>query len=135
MGRKTVILCVDDEANALLLRKLVLQKAGYEVATASSAREALQIVCSREVDLVLSDHLMPGATGAELARQMKAAHPQLPVVLLSGVNEIPAGAEIADMFLSKVEGPEKLCQQIAAVLGQSDSRHTDAASGNGDRQA
>lgn len=118
MARKTVILCVDDEPNALLLRKLVLQKAGYEVATASSARDAMEVVGSRPVDLVLSDHLMPGLTGAELARQMKAKHPQLPVILLSGVNEIPTGAEIADLFMSKVEGPEKLCQQIAAVLEQ-----------------
>lgn len=118
MGRKFVILCVDDENNALLLRKLVLQKAGYEVATASSAREALALVSTRPVDLVLSDHLMPEMTGAELARQMKLQHPHLPVVLLSGVNEIPTDAEAADVFLSKVEGPEKLCQEIAAVLGQ-----------------
>lgn len=121
MARKTVILCVDDEANALLLRKLVLQKAGYEVATASSAREALEVAGSRPVDLVLSDHLMPGTTGAELARDIKARHPHLPVILLSGVNEIPSGAEVADLFLSKVEGPEKMCTQVAALLNSGDN--------------
>ena len=57
---KHVILCVDDEDNPLVLRKLVLEKAGYEVATAHSADEALNILASRRIDLVLSDHLMPG---------------------------------------------------------------------------
>src|SRR5512133_3308445 len=111
-----VILCVDDEANPLELRKLVLQKAGYRVITANSGREALEILASHSVDLVLSDHLMPGITGAERAQQIKDLRLQVPVVLLSGVNEIPAGAEAATVFLSKVEGPEKLCRQIAIVL-------------------
>jgi CheY-like chemotaxis protein len=113
---KTVILCVDDEENPLVLRKLVLEKMGYKVITAASAEQALGILSTRHVDLVLSDHLMPGATGTELARQIKAAWPTLPVVLLSGVNEIPADADSADLFLSKVEGPAVLRESIAAVL-------------------
>lgn len=118
MGRKFRILCVDDEETPLVLRKFLLQKAGYEVVTASSAEEALAIANSSEVDLVLSDYLMPGTTGAELAYRFKLQHPNLPVVLLSGVNEIPTDASNADMFLSKVEGPERLCEEIAAVLSQ-----------------
>ena len=116
---KAVILCVDDEENPLVLRKLVLQKAGYEVITARSAKEALEISRSRGVDLVLTDHLMPGTTGAELARQIKLHSPATRVVLLSGVNEIPVGADAADIFLSKVEGPDSLCKKIAALLGGS----------------
>jgi CheY-like chemotaxis protein len=119
---KAVILCVDDEENPLVLRRLVLEEAGYDVITASSAAEALAIVSTRRVDLVLSDHVMPGSTGAELARQIKAAWPSLPVILLSGVNEIPAGAESADLFLSKVEGPVILCETIAAVLSDHNGR-------------
>ena len=110
------ILCVDDEENPLVLRKLLLQKAGYEVLTARSAKEAIEMARSNHVDLVLSDYLMPGTTGAELAQQVKSQFPNLPVVLLSGVNEIPSGADFADAFLSKVEGPERLCQEIATVL-------------------
>ena len=113
---RTVILCVDDEENSLLLRKLVLEKAGYEVLTATSAQEALRVTDSRNVDLILSDHLMPGMSGTELAQQVKAHFPRLPVVLISGINEIPAGAHVADAFLSKVEGPAALCKEIASVL-------------------
>jgi CheY-like chemotaxis protein len=113
---KAVILCVDDEPNSLVLRKLVLQKAGYEVITASSALLALDVLASRKVDLVLSDQLMPGQTGTELARQIKTKWPSLPVILISGVNEIPEDAGIADMFMSKVEGPVIMCKNVNDVL-------------------
>jgi len=119
---KHVILCVDDEDNPLVLRKLVLEKAGYEVATAHSAYEALNILASRRIDLVLSDHLMPVVTGAELAQEIKTRFPVIPFILISGVNDVPLNADSADAFLSKVEGPDKLCRQVAAVLsGQSSS--------------
>jgi CheY-like chemotaxis protein len=117
MGQhKAVILCVDDEANPLALRKLVLQKAGYEVITANSAKEALALAAARNFDLVLSDYLMPGTTGTELAEQLKAEHPELPVILISGVNELPAGSTIATAFVSKIEGPDALCREVASVL-------------------
>lgn len=98
---KAVILCVDDEENPLMLRKLVLEKAGYDVVTASSTEQALGVVSTRRIDLVLSDYLMPGSTGADLARQIKTGWPNLPIILHSGVNDIPADADCADLFLSK----------------------------------
>jgi CheY-like chemotaxis protein len=118
---KIVILCVDDEENPLILRKLVLQKAGYDVVTANSGRKALEVLQSQPIDLVLSDLLMPGMTGTELARRIKDLHPKLPVVLVSGVNEIPPEASCADLFISKVEGPISLCENISAVLGRNNS--------------
>jgi CheY-like chemotaxis protein len=114
--RKAVILCVDDEQNPLTLRKFVLQKAGYEVVTASSGKEALELAASRHVDLVLSDHLMPGMQGTELAQQLKAQHPNLPVILISGVNELPPGSAVANAFVSKIEGPDALCKEVATIL-------------------
>ena len=113
-----VILCVDDEENPLHLRKLVLQKNGFRVETATSARMALDILTCSHVDLVLSDQLMPGGTGTELAQQIKSRRPDLPVVLLSGVNEIPADADFVDLFVSKVEGPRALCEHISEVLAK-----------------
>lgn len=113
---KPIILCVDDEKNPLLLRKLVLEKAGYEVLTASSGTEALRLAASQSVDLVVSDHLMPGMSGTELAKQLKAIRPGLPILLMSGVKEIPHGSDMADVFLSKVEGPDALCREVATVL-------------------
>lgn len=113
---KPVILCVDDEENPLILRKLVLQKSGFEVLTAASGKEALELLRTHKVDLVLSDQLMPGTTGTQLAEKVKAAHPRLPVVIVSGVNEIPEDAGNADLFISKLEGPVLLSQRISEVL-------------------
>lgn len=113
---KPVILCVDDERNALMLRKMVLERAGYSVMTASSAAEALQVISTTPVDLVLSDQLMPGSTGTELAREAKNVRPKLPVVIISGVNEIPPDADHADLFISKVEGPVAMCEKISSLL-------------------
>jgi len=78
--RETVILCVDDEKNPLTLRKLVLERVGYKVITASSAREAMDLLAVNHVDLVVSDYLMPGVVGTELAKQIKKKYPQLPFV-------------------------------------------------------
>jgi len=110
------ILCVDDEQVPRTLRKLVLQKQGYNVVTAASGKEALALLDEGGITLVLSDQLMPGMSGTELTKIIKADWPATPVILLSGVNEMPEGATCADRFVSKVEGPEILFQAVAEVL-------------------
>ena len=119
MSERDQILCVDDEENQLAVRKLVLEWEGYVVLTASSGQQALNLLALHRIDLVLSDHLMPGMVGTELARQIKARNPELPVILISAVNEIPAGADYADLFMSKLDGPAAMCQNISALLTQS----------------
>jgi DNA-binding NtrC family response regulator len=118
MCKKEIILCVDDEENQLAVRKLVLESKGYEVLTAASGWQALGLLGQHQVDLVLSDHLMPGLTGAELARQIKVQKPELPVILISAVNEVPADAVYADLFMSKLDGPMAMCENIAAMLAR-----------------
>jgi CheY-like chemotaxis protein len=110
------ILLVDDEELPLTLRKLVLELQGYQVVTARSAPDAMQALSHHRVDLVLTDQVMPGGTGTELAQSIKKGWPDLPVVLISGINEIPPDAIYADLFISKVEGPAALCAKIAAIL-------------------
>ncbi|HZP24165.1 MAG TPA: response regulator [Terriglobales bacterium] len=115
---KATILCIDDEAVPLMLRKSVLEKYGFEVIPALSGAEALQRLESQPVDLVLTDLLMPAISGAELARCVKRRWPELPVILYSGVNEIPEDATCADLFLSKLEGPAAMCQKIEELLNR-----------------
>ena len=110
------LLCVDDEDVPRMLRKLILQKQGYKVVTAASGKEALALLDEDEIDLVLSDQLMPGMSGTELAKVIKAGRPAKPVILISGVNEIPEDAMYVDRFVSKVEGPERLFQAVVEVL-------------------
>ena len=124
MRDRPMILCVDDEENQLAVRKLVLEKEGFSVLTASSGQQALSLLACHQIDLVLSDHLMPGLTGTELTRQIKASNPGLPVILISAVNEIPADAAFADLFMSKLDGPIAMCQNISAVLARSKAGST-----------
>ena len=129
MWDRPMILCVDDEENQLAVRKLVLEKEGFSVLTASSGQQALSLLACHQIDLVLSDHLMPGLTGTELTRQIKASNPDLPVILISAVNEIPADAAFADLFMSKLDGPIAMCQNISAVLARSQARSEDGSTG------
>ena len=78
------ILCVDDEDIPRMLRKLILQKQGYRVLVAASGREALGLLEQGGVHLVLSDQMMPGMTGTELTKSIKADSPAMPVILISG---------------------------------------------------
>lgn len=124
-----VILCVDDEDIPRTLRALVLGKRGYEVLSAASAAQALELLALHHVDLVLTDQIMPEMAGTELAKQLRATRPSLPVIIVSGVNEIPEDAVYADRFVSKVEGPEVLFRCIAEVLDHysAGSSHTGPA--------
>jgi DNA-binding NtrC family response regulator len=112
----TFILCVDDKELPLALRKLVLEMQGYQVIAANSASDAMRALSDHIVDLVLTDQVMPGGTGTELAQSIKRRWPGLPIILISGINEIPPDAVHADLFISKVEGPAALCAKISAIL-------------------
>ena len=103
-----VILVVDDERPLLNLIKLVLESGGYEVLTASSGREALDVGYDHEtIDLLLTDIHMPQMTGPELACRMSERLPALPVIFVSG-NQ--AGTPGAEMLLR--EGPFADCRVI-----------------------
>lgn len=115
---KIVILCVDDETIPRTLRKLILEKQGYEVVLATSAIEALEILETTRVDLVLTDQMMPGMTGTDLTKRIKSTTPRMPIIIISGMNELPVDAHHADRFISKIEGPEALFRGIAEVLEQ-----------------
>jgi CheY-like chemotaxis protein len=61
---------------------------GYDVEEAGSAEEAVQILANGGAfDIVITDHLMPGMTGVDLARHIQSIRPQLPVLLVSGYAE------------------------------------------------
>ena len=119
----SVILCVDDEEVPRTLRALVLGKQGYTVLTAVSAAQALELLDQHHVDLVLTDQIMPDIVGTELAKKLRAWRPRFPIVIVSGVNEIPDDAIFADRFVSKVEGPEALFRSIAEVLAHYGQQH------------
>jgi CheY-like chemotaxis protein len=112
------ILCLDDEPVGLAIRATVLRYAGYDVFTASSPEEALQILADQQIDLVISDHLLRGTTGTQVAASMKRIRPDIPILILSGFTEAPEGMEFADFFLSKLEPPPVLLATVDNLLTQ-----------------
>lgn len=121
-GEKPVILCIDDYAVALMIRRAMFEQRGYEVVIADSGEKGLEIVRSRNIDLVISDHFLQGKTGGEIAREIKALRPNLPIVLLSGAVERPEGTEYADAFICKAEDRDVLFGTVASLLKTSASR-------------
>ncbi|MFO0983713.1 MAG: response regulator [Planctomycetota bacterium] len=83
------VLLVDDDARARRVLRDYLLRDGHKVIAAASAAEAMQRFDRSAVDLVVTDHAMPGMTGAELCRELKQAHPRLPVILVTGFADRP----------------------------------------------
>ena len=81
---RPVILCVDDAEIALRVRKLLLTIAGYEVVTAASGEEGLELFKRDAVDLVIADHFLTDKTGTEIAREMKTIKPHVPILIEIG---------------------------------------------------
>ena len=113
---RSTLLVVDDNQTALRVRQLVLESAGYTVLVAGDSAAAIALFSSSPVDMVVSDHLLQGCTGIELAAAMKKLKPDVPIVIISGLVDAPEGIENADLFISKTDGPLQMLQKIAELL-------------------
>lgn len=122
MAGPFLVLCVDDEQDALNLRVAILKLAGYTVLSTTEPEHALYLLAANDVDLVLMDHLLPGTPGTELARKMKVLRPNLPIILLSGLLDAPEGMSNIDLFISKAEPTDKMLARIATLLGSHKGR-------------
>lgn len=116
MPRK-LLLCVDDRAASLEVRRLILEHEGYEVLTASDGAAGLQLFAERAVDLVVLDYHMPDPNGAVVARKMRALKPEVPVLMLSAYFEPPADAAgFIDAYITKGENPRILLDRITQLI-------------------
>lgn len=117
-GQKTV-LCIDDYKTSAAGWCLYLQTAGYAVETAYDPQEGLQLFATSAVDLVLLDYSMPEMNGGEVAATMKHMKPDVPIVMLSGVSEIPQGCRACvDAVIVKGEQPIVVLQKIEELLNR-----------------
>ncbi|MGE0352824.1 MAG: PAS domain S-box protein [Gemmatimonadales bacterium] len=121
------ILLVEDEGAVRQLARRILSGAGYNVLEAASGRDALRHSAQLQgkLDLLVSDVVMPGMSGPELADRLRAEQPGLPVLFISGypdetLNRAVAGAE-ADL-LNKPFTAEELLDRIRLVLERGEER-------------
>ncbi len=119
------VLLIDDNPLQLSVREAVLRNAGFQVSIATTADSALATlhVLPDRIGVVVTDHLMPGCSGAELVRKIRAENDWIPVIVLSGLAD--AGSEYAGMevvFRSKPFPPTELIELVRSSLARADQR-------------
>ncbi|MHC1743624.1 MAG: response regulator [Syntrophobacteraceae bacterium] len=118
------ILLVDDEPMILKLMCAIFESQGYRVITNTSPREALDVFRSNpgEVDLIITDYLMPLMTGAEFARHLLRTRPDVPIILFTGNSDLMTEPMARDLGFRKVAvkplGREDLIKLVRSVLDQ-----------------
>jgi CheY-like chemotaxis protein len=121
-GGSERVLVVEDDAGVRRLLVRTLESGGYRVTAAADGMEALERIAGAEaeVDLLVSDVVMPKLSGLELARRLRERNPQLRVLLISGFPdrvEDDASPSFADGFLQKPFAPRAILEKVREVLG------------------
>lgn len=104
------ILCIDDEEPALVLRRLLLENAGYHVFTALTGKEGIEIFRCQPIDVVIVDYWMAAMDGLDVATELKRLNPKTPIIALSGYAAIlDEGFGKVDLWLLKVKPIRSNC--------------------------
>lgn len=120
-GGSELILVVDDERSLLSLAMTSLSARGYRVVTARDGHEALERAAALDIDLLVTDVVMPRLRGDQLALKLRESNPDLPVLLVSGN---PEGIDLSDepaagfAFLAKPYSPDDLARKVRAMLDE-----------------
>ena len=117
VNRSAVILFVDDDPLIAMSTTEMLEDLGHHVIGASSGVHALDIIKSEQpIDLMLTDHVMPGMTGVELAAASRQLRPSLPILLATGYAELPEGAQLDLPRLAKPYHQDQLRDRLNQLL-------------------
>jgi len=119
-----LVLCVDDEVVGLRVRKILLERAGYRVLTASDGYSGLQIFAAHPVEAVVLDYAMPGMHGGEVAKKMRQAKPEVPILLLSAYVGLPEDvSSLVNVYMTKGEGAPALLDKLGNLLSVPSASH------------
>jgi CheY-like chemotaxis protein len=112
------ILIVDDDPMVAATTAAILEDLGHSVLVASSGTLAMTVIRSdSKIDLVITDHAMPGMTGVELSKHIREVKPTMPIILATGYADLLAGNDPGLPRLSKPYRREELEAMLAAVVG------------------
>jgi CheY-like chemotaxis protein len=119
------VLLVEDSLPVREIAASMLEDMGHEVIAASSAEEAIALMGGENVDLLMTDVVMPGRSGISLARWARKRHPFLPVVLASGYSEeiINGVAAEFELLRKPFNGKSMAAAISAACAGMERKRH------------
>lgn len=115
------VLLIDDNAVQAATRQTILRRAGHFVIAALNPARALEQIQTgefpAEIQLVITDHLMPGMSGADFVRALRKTHPKLPVLVISGLPEAEdeySGLDVT--FRMKPVLPESLLETVRTLV-------------------
>ena len=121
------VMVVDDETMVRTILDKLLSLKGHTVTQAESGQTALRLAETNDFDLVFTDLGMPEMNGRQLARELRARHPDLPIILLTGDTEAGEPGEEVDEVLSKPFKIDQLEATIQNILRERDRRAGDGA--------
>lgn len=117
------ILVAEDNQNSAKLMKIILNQAGYKVVTASNGIEALEIMDTKHIDLIVLDVMMPKMDGFEFTRQLRSSGNNTPIIMVTAKyqNEDKCEGFIAgtDDYMVKPVNETELLLRIKALLRRS----------------
>jgi CheY-like chemotaxis protein len=132
LGNPSAVLLVDDNAVQAATRQTILRRAGHHVISMLNPVRALEQLRGDEfpaaIGAIVTDHMMPGMTGSEFVRELRKTQPNLPVLVISGLEE--AEQEYAGMdvrFLLKPLSPELLLENLREMLDPMQQQQRGAA--------
>ena len=118
-GRQQCVLLVEDDPALRRYLEVVLERAGYTVISAGDGLEAMKALLAAQVDVVVTDALMPNLDGYELCRFVRNSEhlAHLPIILLSALDprNTTDESEQVDAFLAKPVSPEDLLTTITTL--------------------
>jgi PAS domain S-box-containing protein len=118
------VLIVDDEPALLMLASEVLTRAGYRTTCVSNAQDALTTLKTASIDLLLTDVVMPGIDGYQLALTVQKMYPNIKIQLVSGFSDEKTGKDtnnyLTKELLRKPYRSKALLQRIRTILDQED---------------
>ena len=118
--REVRILWVDDEVGVLKSHILFLKEKGFETDTCQSGNDAIRMVKEKPYDIIFLDEYMPGLSGIETLRRIKAITPSIPVVMITkseeeDIMEAAIGSQIADYLIKPVK-PQQILLSLKRIL-------------------
>jgi DNA-binding response OmpR family regulator len=118
---KCRVLCIDDHEDASEMLKLILAQEDYEVDTAVTAQQALELAAGQEFDLYVLDRHLPDSSGLELCQRLMKITPGVPCIFYSGdaydIHRSEAFAAGADAYVAKPD-IEKLIENVRQLLSE-----------------
>ena len=120
----TTVLVVDDEPSLVTLLTYNLKKSGFDVVSATDGPSAITTLAEQPIDIMLLDVMLPGKSGVEVTRELRAEKNRIPIIMLTALDEEVdkiLGLEIgADDYVTKPFSPREVIARVRAVLRRFD---------------